>query len=123
MSYKPGDAQLITIGDHEADFGPIDGTEGEDWFLPSDSRAENTRVKGFPYVELPHSCDSWIIGTAADVRLMIAELQALLARMEQEPQDLVEPGDGLFSFSRSLKAKGNKAFFRLGKGPKKRWSQ
>lgn len=35
-------------------------------------------------VFLEHSCDDWCIGDAENVRLMIADLEGLLATMEEE---------------------------------------
>ena len=33
-------------------------------------------------VFLPHSCDEWVIGRAAEVRVMIEDLMVLLREME-----------------------------------------
>ena len=75
MSYQPGDAHLVTEAIYR-DENFLDPDEAIE-YMPYDSRSDGG-VKGFPYVKLPHSCDAWVIGTKADVKLMIAELQAIL---------------------------------------------
>lgn len=37
--------------------------------------------------ELPHQCGGWVIGGAAEVRALIADLQAVLAQMEPGDDD------------------------------------
>ena len=82
--YRPGDAQLVTAetykderwqDDERLDLGEVD--QGYSYRI----LGEDARVP-LPYVRLPHSCDKWIIGRAAEVRQMIADLTALLAEME-----------------------------------------
>jgi len=33
-------------------------------------------------IQLPHQCDSWIIGDADNARLMIKDLEAMIERLE-----------------------------------------
>ncbi len=59
-------------------------TEDEEEALLDDGDPEDRppRDVTFPVVWLPHSCDEWAIGGPAEVRALIADLEAALARME-----------------------------------------
>jgi hypothetical protein len=35
-------------------------------------------------IELPHSCDSWVIGGVKEVRTLIADLEELIAKLEEK---------------------------------------
>lgn len=47
-----------------------------------DSRASKTVIH--PAVYLPHSCDSWVIGGAKEIRNLIEELQLFLVKLQEE---------------------------------------
>lgn len=79
MAYKSGDAQLVTRKSLEDD-GYVYEPESDADYLQNDSRGKQIMP---PFVKLPHSCDAWVIGGPDAVRLMIAELMALLAEMER----------------------------------------
>lgn len=75
--FKPGDVSVQTLEDYLEMYGPLD--EGEE---PANYDARGPRIK-VPYVQLPHSCDGWIVGGVDEVRAMIGELQAALRKLEQ----------------------------------------
>ena len=63
--YNPGDLAVI-----EEDEGGC-----------TDMRSNYASVKRSSCVHLPHSCGWWIVGGPEQVRAMIADLQAALAKM------------------------------------------
>jgi hypothetical protein len=75
--FKPGDVRLITIVDDD------DPREFDDNASTSryDARGPESAL-GTMRVQLPHSCDAWVIGDATAVRAMITELQTALKKME-----------------------------------------
>ena len=43
---------------------------------------EKSWTDGSPIIQLPHSCDAWEIGGPAEVRLLIADLEAAIKEYE-----------------------------------------
>lgn len=73
MAYKPGDLT-------------VELTPDPDYYDPEEdpkmSDARGPRVP-WPVAYLPHSCDRWVIGGAAEVRQLIADLRVALAQMQR----------------------------------------
>lgn len=67
--YTKGELQFITRSDTE-------NIEGD-----YDSRAYE-RVAS-PYVKLPHSCDSWVIGGEPQIRALLDDLHTALLSIEE----------------------------------------
>ena len=60
--------------------------ELETKFNLCDSREEHGYDEGFlkhPFVCLPHSCSSWIIGGPAHARQLVADLEEAIRQMEK----------------------------------------
>lgn len=79
MAYRKGDLQIITEESIRKnknlgpDVNPADHI--------SDSRSDCPKL---PIVALPHSCDKWIIGGAAEVRQLLQDLTEALEIIQNQ---------------------------------------
>lgn len=70
--YAKGELELVTAADLDDLYGPPEADEGP--HTVSDSRGASVAP---PVVQLPHSCDAWVIGGLAAVDALIADLLAV----------------------------------------------
>ena len=86
MSYQKGELRVLTKADL-ARIKACDPESDEYWDLIAetdcDSRVVRDAIKdGLDSVVcLPHCCDEWVIGGPDEVRALIEDLQAALAKM------------------------------------------
>ena len=76
MSYHKGDIEIDICG---YDAREDDGYE-------TTYRFANKQV-----IELPHSCDQWVIGGVEEAKAMIEDLQAAIKKLEQAPAANEQP--------------------------------
>jgi len=82
MSYEKDDAKLYVPGVcAEADNGEVCFHDPEHTTAPYAVMDEEGRPTPVPCAYLPHSCDQWVIGGPEELRLMIAELTALIEKI------------------------------------------
>lgn len=76
--YETGLIQVATVVDEDSCPDYVDT-------VPTDYRQSGSEWRlGDRIYSLPHSCDSWVIGTEAHVRALIQDLTKLLDREEEE---------------------------------------
>ena len=74
--YQKGDVEVFDGEDY------YDDEERSDLnFEPYDRRKVEGIKLALPFVRLPHSCDSWVIGSIEQIDAMIEDLQAARAEL------------------------------------------
>ncbi len=70
MAYEKGDAEIVTPDEDQLEYGGLyDNRRDDGWKVP--------------VVQLPHSCDAWVIGGRKEVEQMIADLTELLPQLPE----------------------------------------
>jgi hypothetical protein len=78
QGYRKGELKVGSQGEYESDPADPDHT---DW-MGVHHFGKRKLVRSWPVVQLPHSCNEWVIGGPAEIRLLIADLEAALVELE-----------------------------------------